>query len=297
MASIAEVIEKGFDEGLDATGRRMVRDMRSLGTAGLAGWLLSHILLPQAARPKGFVWEENSEIVGNASLFSVEGHPERMVIANVAVLPEHRRRGIGSALTSASVSEARRKKAKQVLLQVKHDNQGALALYRSHGFKVLGTKTTWIRHAGGNLAAQAQPPEICERKTSQWKEQMRLAQELAPEGPLWPIPLHESTFRPARVLGALGIGGNQHWVWMTNGEMRGSLTAFLGRTKRAWKFILLAKDADLALPLLNHGLHSVGADRAGVVVDYPCGEAEQVFTELGFQEERMLTWMQLDLVN
>lgn len=296
MAAIAEVIEKGFDDGLDATGRRMVREMRSLGAAGLLGWLLGHVLLPTAARPKGFVWEEDGKIVGNASLLSVEGYPERMVIANVAVLPEHRRRGIGSALTAASVRRARRRKAKQVLLQVKHDNQGAIAMYRAHGFEVLRTKTTWVRSAGGQHVPRTNRAEIRARKAGQWRGQMRLAQDLAPEGPLWPMPLNEGIFRPPPVLGALGLGDNRHWVWLAGEhEMTASLTALLSRTKRAWKFVLLARDQEGVYPLLAHGLRAVGADSAGVVIDYPHGRAESVFADLGFRQNRTLTWMQLDL--
>jgi ribosomal-protein-alanine N-acetyltransferase len=296
MASIAEVIEKGFDDGLDSTGQRMVREMRTLGTAGLLGWLLGYVLLPAAARPKGFVWEEDGEIVGNASLFPVEGHPERMVIANVAVLPEHRRRGIGSALTAASIQSARRKNAKQVILQVKHANQAALALYREQGFDVLGTKTTWIRSAGELVARPVHRAEIRMRKADQWHEQLQLAKTLAPEGPLWPLPLQDSLFRPPPGLGALKLGGKQHWIWENKlREIRGSLTAVLSRTKRAWKFILLAKDEEVINPLLAHSLRAIGADSMGVVIDYPHGQAESDFIDLGFRKERVLTWMKLKL--
>ena len=54
-------------------------------------------------------------------------------IANIAVLPAYRRRGIARALVQA----AQAKPLSRLTLEVRASNEAAIALYRSLGFKVL----------------------------------------------------------------------------------------------------------------------------------------------------------------
>ncbi|MCH8337810.1 MAG: hypothetical protein IH858_03040, partial [Chloroflexi bacterium] len=46
MGQVADLIEMAFSGDLDRTGRRMVREMRTLGRMGWVGWALSRVLLP-----------------------------------------------------------------------------------------------------------------------------------------------------------------------------------------------------------------------------------------------------------
>ena len=84
MGQLAALIESAFGRELDLTGRQMVRDMRTFGRLGWVGWMLSRLVLPPAAYPRGYVWEEAGEVIGNASLLRVAGHKRRWVLANVA---------------------------------------------------------------------------------------------------------------------------------------------------------------------------------------------------------------------
>ena len=61
------------------------------------------------------------------------------LVAVVAVLPEHRRRGIGAALIRLLVAEASSRGVVTVLLSASPDG---LALYESLGFVVVGTLAT-----------------------------------------------------------------------------------------------------------------------------------------------------------
>ena len=61
-------------------------------------------------------------------------------VANLAVSPEVRRRGIGRALVSATLDEARRRKAEAVFLEVREGNSAARRLYRSCGFDEVGRR-------------------------------------------------------------------------------------------------------------------------------------------------------------
>ncbi len=78
----------------------------------------------------------DGSVVGVATLQPIDDAAE---IVGVAVLPEHRRRGIGAALIGLLVAEASELGVVTVLLSASPDG---LALYESLGFTVVGTLVT-----------------------------------------------------------------------------------------------------------------------------------------------------------
>jgi len=56
-------------------------------------------------------------------------------ILNMAVDTAHRRKGIGSALLSATISVAQAQSAKDIYLEVRESNSAATSFYRQHGFE------------------------------------------------------------------------------------------------------------------------------------------------------------------
>jgi ribosomal-protein-alanine N-acetyltransferase len=76
--------------------------------------------------------DESGELAGYAGLRVVDGTAD---IQTVAVVPAHQRRGLGTTLLGALIDEARRRRATEMLLEVRADNEPALALYRRHGFE------------------------------------------------------------------------------------------------------------------------------------------------------------------
>ena len=61
-------------------------------------------------------------------------------IMNVAVAPEQRRRGYGSALLEDLCRHGRQKRAWAVVLEVRRSNDSAIALYERHGFARVGVR-------------------------------------------------------------------------------------------------------------------------------------------------------------
>jgi ribosomal-protein-alanine N-acetyltransferase len=61
-------------------------------------------------------------------------------ILNVAVHPERRQQGIGRALVESALRAAQERHAGTVTLEVRRDNGGAIALYRSFGFTEHGVR-------------------------------------------------------------------------------------------------------------------------------------------------------------
>lgn len=84
-----------------------------------------------------FVWEEEGEVVGYACYWLVE---DEAYLANIAVDPSWRGRGIGRRLLEGSLDWMVRLGARDVVLEVRKGNREALALYRSVGFKVVGRR-------------------------------------------------------------------------------------------------------------------------------------------------------------
>ena len=83
------------------------------------------------------VAERNGSVVGSAGLLAIG---ETAQILTVGVLPAARRQGVGERLVQALVAEAGRRRAAEVLLEVRIDNAAARQLYEKLGFEVIGIR-------------------------------------------------------------------------------------------------------------------------------------------------------------
>lgn len=291
MGQVADLIETTFRGDLDGTARRMVREMRTLGRIGWVGWALSRLLLPPAARPFGFVWEENERIVGNASLLPVSGHPRRWVMANVAVHPEYRRRGIARQMVDASDHFARKAGAEAIVLQVERHNKAALSLYHSMGYLSLATRTTWRRPRGLPWSGAGRGQSVRLRRASEWPQQWALAERVSPEGLIWPHPLEPGYFRPTGLGRYFGRAAKLHLIRHEAGQLLGSLSVHGTGVRR---FVLLVDPAlqgQIEEGLLSQALSRIRARQCSIVLDYPSDVAVETLRGMGFREERALTWM------
>lgn len=62
-------------------------------------------------------------------------------IQTLAVHPAYRRSGIGRDLVARLLADAVARECTEVLLEVRSDNDAAIALYESHGFDVIARRT------------------------------------------------------------------------------------------------------------------------------------------------------------
>jgi len=89
------------------------------------------------------VAEEDGEIVGYVMCrmesglpdFGLLGIAKRGHVISVAVLPEHQRRGVGTALMKEAMAGMRVYKAKECYLEVRVTNEPAVHLYDKLGFQ------------------------------------------------------------------------------------------------------------------------------------------------------------------
>jgi len=298
MRAIADLIESAFPLDFDPAGRRMVREMRAYGRAGVVGYWLGRIFLPPAAFPLGYVWEQDGAVVGSASLLRVDGFPERWVLANVAVKAEYRRQGIARELTKASVDLAKQRKAKELFLQVDSSNQGPQILYASMGFHPLVTRSNWVRSAKRSMEVDGQIGLARERREQEWKSQLSLAERLHPEGLVWPYPLTSTLYRHRWAQQIFSMPMNKHWVWVEGDQLMGSLSARSRVDNRKLRFILVVDPEMRGIierPLLTKGLSALADTQREILLDYPVGLADQDLETLGFTARRTLTWMSKEL--
>ena len=66
-------------------------------------------------------------------------------ILNLAVAPENRRAGMGTALLSAAIESLRARGVGRVFLEVRESNAGAIAFYAKHGFSKSGRREDYYR--------------------------------------------------------------------------------------------------------------------------------------------------------
>jgi len=86
---------------------------------------------------------EGGALLGTGGLLTIG---ETAQILTVGVLPPARRRGVGRLLVRELVAEARRRRAEEVLLEVREDNEAARRLYAGEGFAVLGRRRGYYEH-------------------------------------------------------------------------------------------------------------------------------------------------------
>jgi ribosomal-protein-alanine N-acetyltransferase len=97
-------------------------------------------------------WEDG-EPLGHAYVASTDP-PE---LQDVSVRPEHRRRGVASALTSAAEREAGARGSDRLRLTVSIDNEPARALYRSLGYADAGVPPKRVQ---GTVQLRTGPIEV-----------------------------------------------------------------------------------------------------------------------------------------
>jgi ribosomal-protein-alanine N-acetyltransferase len=85
---------------------------------------------------------DGSRVLGYVVAWFAAGEGE---IANLAVDPNVRGRGIGSVLLDTTLDEARRHGVKQVFLEVRSSNLRARQLYESRGFAEVGRRRGYYR--------------------------------------------------------------------------------------------------------------------------------------------------------
>ncbi len=309
LGAIADLIELCFQGTLDESGLGAIREMRALSRTGPAVWLIGAVAQNRPVWSPGFVWLEDGRLVGNVAVQRSRRRGE-WLIANVAVHPQFRRRGIGMALTRAAIDLAREHGGNTAILQVDADNQAAVRLYLGLGFRKETSRTQWSRPPGRPPEAEPSEWRLRLRNAGEWEAEYELASLAMPHGLAWNRPLARDDFRPtlARRLGRFFSGEREeHWLALAPdpeapGESShpfGALRFLTGDQGRDRLTLLVHPEhaGRVERALLIHGLRRLGRRPWAAELEYPTGrpEAEAAFKDLGFAPGRILAWMRAEL--
>lgn len=84
----------------------------------------------------------NQNVVGYACLWIFLGE---LQIANIAVTPLFRKKGIGKKIMEKIISYAELNFLKRITLDVRESNKEAINLYNQFGFKIIGKRKSYYR--------------------------------------------------------------------------------------------------------------------------------------------------------
>jgi ribosomal-protein-alanine N-acetyltransferase len=91
--------------------------------------------------------EVDTPLAGYCGLLALPGAPDADV-QTIAVAPQARRRGLGRALMTEMIDEARRRRVREVFLEVRADNPDAQRLYTSLGFEQIAVRPRYYMPDG-----------------------------------------------------------------------------------------------------------------------------------------------------
>ena len=296
--AVADLIECGFSDTLDPDGRRYLQKMRVGSKKRSINRWATYVFRTSYTPLAGFVWEENNEVVGNLSLvpFSYKGRRINM-IANVAVSPQYRRRGIARALTSAALEKSKRGRFEATWLQVRHDNQAAIELYKSLGFVSRASRTTWIANPEKLIGEAPSGTRVSIRKRSHWPQQQRWLDKNYPTPLRWYFLMNMAAMGPGIIAAAHQLINEleiQHWAVLENNSILGVMSWQRSHRYSDYLWLATPPEAERAvletvLPLLRR-LRRISRP---VSLDYPKNRAAEALNSAGFTPKITLNWMEV----
>lgn len=296
LEAVADLVEMCFADTLDVEGRRYLQQMRAAArNSQLLSW--TNTLNEYSPHPMtGYVWEEEGKIIGNLSLIPFNTKGERnYLIANVAVSPLQRRRGIAHALTVAALEHARNHRVASAWLQVRHDNPSAIHIYQSLGFLERLRRTTW--RCPADILNLTSPPGyvVQSRHPSSWHNQCQWLQENYPPEYSWHLPLDRAALRPSfrgMIYRFFTMKYPHNWEVHRDGRLLGVLTYLHTGTYGENLWLAAPADADGKgiQALLIHARELINK-RGHLILNYPADHHVNDIQAAGFYLQQTLIWM------
>ncbi len=312
LSQLADLIEKAFASTMDTGGRSAIREMRQLSRLGIGLGLVSSMNDLAQGMSMGYVWVENGQIVGNVSVYPAD-YPRDLgkawIIANVAVYPEYRGRGIATQLMDASLEMIRKRSGGVAVLQVDENNTVARQIYRKLGFVDERVFTQWYRGCylpSGRLKSnQDYDFRVVGRKLGDSQRELALAQAVRPQqqgGLDWLRPTHIQTFRLStwrRFVNWMNLRTVQRLVVRDDAD--DSLRAWMqietsmGVTTHQLLLMTRANDTpDLADALVRQAVRRFGGD--GLTIHHPADDlpVTDVLRQCHFSARRSVLHMRCE---
>lgn len=296
LEAVADLVETCFADTLDPDGRRYLQQMRDTAKRShLLRWT-STINEYSAMPMTGYVWENEGRIIGNLSLIPFSSRGQRCyLIANVAVNPAHRDRGIARALTIAALEHARNHRIDAAWLQVRQDNPAAIHIYKSLGFRERERRTSWRSFGNANDLEMPAGYAVRSRRISDWRMQRRWLNEIYPPEYSWHLSLDRTALRPdlwGMLYRFFSFKYPHHWVVQRDGSLQAVLTYLQSGTygENLWLAVHPEANGKAIRALLVQSRKEINR-RGPLTLNYPAGWEEEEIKAAGFYEQQTLIWM------
>jgi ribosomal protein S18 acetylase RimI-like enzyme len=297
--AVANLLETSFhDEIIDDSGHRMIQSLRNYGVFDALAFGFG----------TGFVWMENGELIGNASVQRNATHRDIWIIGNVATHVAHRNRGIGRAIVEACIHYAIARGARRMALQADETNKPALHLYEKLGFERAGAVTHYLRSPVRvrPVETQTSPSAI---RTARWSDRAQvwtLARRNLPELLTFAEPfdkrIYQLGFRWSLVN---ALNGNVEQWHVSDALQRGCL---IGAVRTRVNFegsnhhleLMLSDEAGISegVALIERALQRFEKYISRPIYaaqSRPHGASHAAFQEMNFQPTRTLVHMNLEI--
>jgi len=297
LPAVADLIELCFSHTMDSDGKRYVQDMRRAGSDNSFLKWANRVAESTSLPLTGYIWEENGHIVGNASLvpFRHKGH-RLYLIANVAVHPDHRRKGIARALTERAMQHARERKVDDIWLHVREDNLEAIRLYTSLGFVERARRTNWQAATDSHLNYLDADIAITKRNPRFWATQLHWLSRLYPDELGWHIHWNFNSLKPGlwTWLYLIFIDMNiRQWAAVQRDTLLSTLSWIpTGRGESLFAAIGDEWDPEALTQLLIHARRDLYLSYPSVTFEFPVSRFDNAIRDAGFKPLRTLIWMQ-----
>lgn len=297
LPSVADLIELCFSNTMDSDGRRYIQDMRRAGGDNSFLKWANRVAETTSLPLTGYIWEEYGRIVGNVSLIPFRHKGERLyLIANVAVHPEYRKRGIARALTVRAMQHAREKNVNDIWLHVRADNPEAIHLYETLGFAERARRTNWQASTDSHLKGLDTDIAIIGRDSRFWASQLNWLSRLYPEPLAWHTHWNFNSLKP----------GLLNWLYLLLVDVsvrqwaatrKDSLLATLswiptGRGESLFVAAAERSDPEAVTSLLIHARRDLYHYHPSISLEFPVSEYDDAIHAAGFKPLRTLIWMQ-----
>jgi len=294
---VADLIEICFSNTMDNEGKRYLQDMRRAGSDNSFLHWANRAAETTSLPLSGYVWEENGKIIGNASLVPFRHKKQRIyLIANVAVHPDFRRRGIAHALTERAMQHAREKKVNNIWLHVRDDNPGAVELYTKLGFVERARRTSWQANTDPHTPTLQTDIAITNRNPHDWPTQLNWLTRLYPDLLAWHRNWNFNSLRPGfwNWLYLLFVDINiRQWEAVRKGQIEATLAWIpYGRGESLFAATGKRSDPQALTALLLQARRDLSHFYPNIALEFPAGEFDDAIHAAGFKSVRTLIWMQ-----
>ena len=212
LRPVAELIADAFAVELDERGNAALREMRIMSYVGGFLKLLNRTTGEFDDVFNGYVWVDEGRIVGNVTVQKADRHGSRWQIANVAVAPDCRGRGIARRLMAQAIGHIEDAGGKWAVLQVYEKNAAARNLYDTMSFEYVGGKSELVLDQVPPLVTAGRIAHCYSFSANHWQELHQLANNQLSSQAQWWRPLRSAEFQtpPDKQM--------SEWLWRTCGR-------------------------------------------------------------------------------